>query len=248
MNLQEQISRIQSMMGLITESNDSIERLYIDWDKNYGKSFKVVHTPEGSQSGIEWNPDLVSVVTPENTSAWYEWEELSPKKLLKWKDRWDEVQKTLGDYKYNQIIRSMSNNQEEMMEDNNTRRTDIGRTMDTFTFDDSYDELLGSTYFKFQDYDIWFGSDGEEITDDLTNQILDTLTPQDSYGSYEEWKNSKWYDITGFPFSSKDWSTVTNGEESFKWSSTGHKDMEERIFNSYLDKYGQFIVVNLTDK
>ena len=118
----------------------------------------------------------------------------SPKKLLKWKDRWDEVQKTLGDYKYNQIIRSMSNNQEEMMEDNNTRRTDIGRTMDTFTFDDSYDELLGSTYFKFQDYDIWFGSDGEEITDDLTNEILDSLTPQDSYGSYEEWKKSKWYD------------------------------------------------------
>jgi len=176
------------MMGLITESNDSIERLYIDWDENYGKSFKIVHTPEGTQSGMKWNPDLVSVVTPENESAWYEWEELSPKKLLKWKDRWDEVQKTLGDHKYNQIIRSMSNNQGEMMEDNNTRRTDIGRTMDTFTFDDSYDELLGSTYFKF------------------------------------------------------------HGEESFKWKSTGHKDMEERIFNSYLDKYGQFIVVNLTDK
>jgi hypothetical protein len=138
----------------------------------------------------------------------------------------------------------------ELLNENNnyTRRTDIGRTMDTFTFDDSYDELLGSTYFKFQDYDIWFGSDGEEITDDLTNEILDSLKPQDSYGSYEEWKNSKWYDITGFPFSSKDWSTVTSGEESFKWSSTGHKDMEERIFNSYLDKYGQFIVVNLTDK
>jgi len=204
MNLQEQISRIQSMMGLITESNDSIERLYIDWDENYGKSFKIVHTPEGTQSGMKWNPDLVSVVTPENESAWYEWEELSPKKLLKWKDRWDEVQKTLGDHKYNQIIRSMSNNQGEMMEDNNTRRTDIGRTMDTFTFDDSYDELLGSTYFKFH--------------------------------------------ITGFPFSSKDWATVTSGEESFKWKSTGHKDMEERIFNSYLDKYGQFIVVNLTDK
>ena len=108
-------------------------------------------------------------------------------------------------------------------DNNNTRRTDIGRTMDTFTFDDLYDELFGSTYFKFQDYDIWFGSDGEEITDDLTNKILDSLTPQDIYGSYEEWKNSKWYDITGFPFSSKDWSMVNNGEESFKWKSTGHK-------------------------
>jgi hypothetical protein len=107
MDLQEQISRIQSMMGVINESNDSIERLYIDWDENYGKSFKIVHTPEGAQSGMEWNPDLVSVVTPENESAWDMWEELSPKKLLKWKDRWDEVQKTLGDYKYNQIVRSM---------------------------------------------------------------------------------------------------------------------------------------------
>jgi hypothetical protein len=70
MDLQEQISRIQSMMGVINESNDSIERLYIDWDENYGKSFKIVHTPEGAQSGMEWNPDLVSVVTPENESAW----------------------------------------------------------------------------------------------------------------------------------------------------------------------------------
>ena len=134
-----------------------------------------------------------------------------------------------------------------MMEDNNTRRTGIGRTMDTFTFDDLYDELLGSTYFKFQNYDIWFGANGEEITDELTNKILDSLIPQDSYSSYDKWKNSKWYNITGFPFSSKDWSMVKNGDEQFKWHSTGHKNMEERIFNSYLEKYGQFIVVNLTD-
>ena len=117
MNLQEQISRIQSMMGLITESNDSIERLYIDWDENYGNSFKIVHTPEGAQTGGEWNPDLISIVTPENTNAWYEWEELPEEKLIGWKENWDKIQKGLGDHKYNQIVRSMSNNQQEIKEE-----------------------------------------------------------------------------------------------------------------------------------
>jgi len=108
MNLQKQIHRIKSMMGLITESNDYIERLYIDWDENYGNSFKIVHTPEGTQTGGEWNPDLISIVTPENTNAWYEWEELPEEKLIGWKENWDGIQKGLGVHKYNQIIRSMS--------------------------------------------------------------------------------------------------------------------------------------------
>jgi hypothetical protein len=109
MNLQEQISRIQSMMGLIAESNDFEERLYIDWDENYGNSFKIVHTPEGAQTGGEWNPDLISIVTPENTNAWYEWEELPEEKLMGWKGNWDNIQKTaLAVHKYNQIVRSMS--------------------------------------------------------------------------------------------------------------------------------------------
>ena len=109
MNLQEQIHRIQSMMDLITESNKSKERLYIDWDKNYGKSFKLVYTPEGAQSGVEWTPDLISIVTPENTNAWYEWEELPMEKLMGWKEKWDGIQKTaLAVHKYKQIVRSMS--------------------------------------------------------------------------------------------------------------------------------------------
>jgi hypothetical protein len=125
MNLQEQISRIQSMMGLITESNDSIERLYIDWDENYGNSFKIVHTPEGAQTGGEWNPDLISIVTPENTNAWYEWEELPEEKLIGWKENWDKIQKGLGDHKYNQIVRSMSNNQQEIKEEEDANLEDI---------------------------------------------------------------------------------------------------------------------------
>jgi len=96
--------------------NDSGEMYYIDWDENYGKSFKLVHTPEGAQSGVEWNPSIISVVTPENKRAWYTWKELSPKKLLKWKENWDDVQKSLGIYKYNQIVRNMPKRQEEMKE------------------------------------------------------------------------------------------------------------------------------------
>jgi hypothetical protein len=125
MNLQEQISRIQEMMGLITESNDFEERLYIDWDENYGNSFKIVHTPEGAQTGGEWNPDLISIVTAENTNAWYEWEELPEEKLMGWKENWDKIQKGLGDHKYNQIVRSMSNNRQEIKEEEDTKLEDI---------------------------------------------------------------------------------------------------------------------------
>lgn len=87
--------------------NDMGEKYYISWDENYGKSFKLVKTPYGAQSGGKWEPNLVSIVTPENTNAWYEWEELSDEKLDMWKENWDNIQKTLGNHKYNQIIRNM---------------------------------------------------------------------------------------------------------------------------------------------
>lgn len=101
MNLQEQINRIQEMMGLLNE-----ERKYIYWDENYGKTFKIVKTPEGRQSVGEWNPNLISIVTPENTDAWTDWEEVSNKTLRNWKQNWDDIQKSLGQHKYDQIIRS----------------------------------------------------------------------------------------------------------------------------------------------
>lgn len=105
-NLQESIRRI---LREETEpiSNDMGEKYYISWDENYGKSFKLVKTPYGAQSGGKWEPNLVSIVTPENTNAWYEWEELSDEKLDMWKKNWDNIQKTLGNHKYNQIIRNM---------------------------------------------------------------------------------------------------------------------------------------------
>ena len=108
MNLQEQINRIQEMMGVEKPIlNDDGEKYYIDWDENYGITFKIVKTPEGRQSVGEWNPNLISVVTPENESAWTDWEEVSEDILNNWKDNWDNIQKSLGTHKYNQIIRSI---------------------------------------------------------------------------------------------------------------------------------------------
>ncbi len=107
MNLQEQLNRIQEMMGVEKPIlNDDGEKYDIDWDENYGITFKIVKTPEGRQSVGEWNTNLISVVTPENESAWTDWEEVSEDILNNWKDNWDNIQKSLGTHKYNQIIRS----------------------------------------------------------------------------------------------------------------------------------------------
>jgi len=79
----------------------------IDWDSNYGKTFKIVHTPKGRQStGATWTPDLVSVVTPENEDAWTSWKEVPSTLLTQWKSKWNQIQKSLGQHKYDQIIRS----------------------------------------------------------------------------------------------------------------------------------------------
>jgi hypothetical protein len=45
-----------------------------------------------------------------------------------WKENWDRIQKSLGVHKYNQIVRSMSNNQQEMKEGELTERCWKGYT------------------------------------------------------------------------------------------------------------------------
>lgn len=93
---------MKTFKRFLTES-----RNHIDWNQNYGKTFKLVHTPEGRQSeGAKWTPDLISVVTPENGDAWKNWKEVNPEILLKWKANWDNIQKSLGQHKYDQILRS----------------------------------------------------------------------------------------------------------------------------------------------
>jgi hypothetical protein len=131
-----------------------------------------------------------------------------------------------------------------------SRRTDIGREIDSSSFNDIYDSLLGEAYFKFENYETWSTAyEDNMIEDDATNKILDSLTPNETFNSYEEWKESKWYKLTEFPFSEKDWAMVkADGGKDFKWHSTGHKSQEKSIFDTYLNKYGPFIVVDLTDK
>lgn len=84
-------------------------RRYIDWEENYNRTFRIVRTPEGKQDHGEWTPDLISVVTPENGDSWFEWEDVPKNVLRNWRRNWAEIQKHLGDHKYNQIIRSMNN-------------------------------------------------------------------------------------------------------------------------------------------
>ena len=129
-------------------------------------------------------------------------------------------------------------------------------------FDVVYDNLLGSPYFKFINYDNWYKPNGKGLTDTTSNRILDSLTPTEVFNSYEEWKNSIWYGVTEFPFSSKDWTLATvkgrpscadgscgwEEKEKFKWYSTGHKLNEKKMFDSYLNKFGPFVVVDLTNK
>ena len=91
------------------QENEDNGRRYIDWEENYNRTFRIVRTPEGKQDHGEWTPDLISIVTPENGDSWFEWEDVPKNVLRNWRRNWDEIQKHLGDHKYNQIIRSMNN-------------------------------------------------------------------------------------------------------------------------------------------
>jgi hypothetical protein len=103
---------VRCRKGSIWKGVNENTQKYINWNENYGKTFKIVSTPKGAQSEGEWNPDLVSIVTPENGGAWNNWKEVSQDVLNHFKKNWDEIQKSLGDHKYNQIIRSQQLNEE----------------------------------------------------------------------------------------------------------------------------------------
>lgn len=78
-------------------------RDFIDWNKNYGKSFRLALTPKDATDNYE--NGLISVVTPENGKSWYDWPNVDQNTLNGWKMNWNNIQKTLGDHKYNQIIK-----------------------------------------------------------------------------------------------------------------------------------------------
>jgi hypothetical protein len=105
--------------GVMGEANIGTEmkRAFIDWDSNYGKCFKVVSTPKGAESGGNWDKDLISIVTPENGDAWGRWTEVPFNILNNWKSNWKNIQKSLADYKYNQILRCLQKMNEVLEKD-----------------------------------------------------------------------------------------------------------------------------------
>jgi len=53
----------------------------MDYDKNYGKSFRWAHTPK-DQAGT------FSIVTPSNADAWKNWKPVSSTQASMLKDKW----------------------------------------------------------------------------------------------------------------------------------------------------------------
>lgn len=75
-------------------------REHIDWNQNYGQSFKIVKRPS-SIDGIE---DSTLIVTPKNKIEWETWNEVSLNSLCKLKKNWELIQKNLSEHKYYEII------------------------------------------------------------------------------------------------------------------------------------------------
>jgi len=88
-----------------------VESIYdLSHDAEYGKVFRYVYTPTDKES----NPDggAISIVTPENGDAWFDWKPVSVADALMMRNRWMQAKKenTLEDYiaphKAEQILRS----------------------------------------------------------------------------------------------------------------------------------------------
>jgi len=76
-------------------------RKTIDWETNYGSSFKVVERPHDHHH-VE---DTTLIVTPENEKEWNCWVEASLDRLNRVRKNWDYIQKNLSEQKYNQILK-----------------------------------------------------------------------------------------------------------------------------------------------
>jgi hypothetical protein len=83
-----------------TPSLPNKHREPIDWDENYGQSFKAVKTPIDNGQ-IE---DKTMIVTPNNIEQWNNWEEITEKNLYRLKKNWNIIQRNLSEYKYKEIF------------------------------------------------------------------------------------------------------------------------------------------------
>lgn len=73
----------------------------IDFDKNYGVSFKFTISPDEYET--------ISLVTPENGNAWTDWEEAPIAIKEKFKNMWVKGLFHIAEYKLEQIKKHMVN-------------------------------------------------------------------------------------------------------------------------------------------
>jgi hypothetical protein len=114
--------KLRIVAGFRTQSGN---RVHLDFDKLYGKAFKVTDAEgDSSREGF-------SIVTPENGKAWTEWKEKPEFKEVVRKRLNDP--EFLYDYKYDQIVRS------------------IGKTAGFRTQSSAIDKLITD----LNSYDLW---------------------------------------------------------------------------------------------
>ena len=85
----------------------------MDWDTHHGKAFRWKVTPDEArrdESGkpIKSDTRTYSLVTPENKSAWTDWEPAPDEVVANMKKNWPQISKQLADYKRDQIVRSIN--------------------------------------------------------------------------------------------------------------------------------------------
>ena len=94
-----------SQTPTVTPSLPNKHRKDIDWNQNYGQTFKAVIVPEWLDS-IE---DKTMIVTPKNEVEWNTWNEVSEKNLCMLRKNWNIIQKNLSEHKYQEIITYIKN-------------------------------------------------------------------------------------------------------------------------------------------
>ena len=91
-------SRLKPLTIPISSPNN--HREIINWNENYGQTFKVVQRPES----VETIEDFAIIITPKSKEEWNTWSEITGENLCRLKRNWEMVQKNLSEHKYNEIL------------------------------------------------------------------------------------------------------------------------------------------------
>lgn len=94
-----------SQIPIPTPALPNKHRECIDWNENYGQTFKAVIVPEH----LDTIEDTTMIVTPKNSLEWSTWNEVSEKNLCMLKKNWNIIQKNLSEHKYQEIISYIKN-------------------------------------------------------------------------------------------------------------------------------------------